>query len=207
MLDQLRRIDVGDDDGGVERRVDFLHGRDGALGFDADDDPIRLHQVLHRETFPQKLRVAHHVELHLRFAVAFNGLLDLVAGLDRHGAFIDDDLVGGHGSGDLTGDLFDETEVNGPIRQGWSGDGDEDNVGFADAFSGAGGEAKAPRSHVLFDELFEAGFVDGDPPFSEEIHFGGVVIHADDVVSDLGEASARNQTDVTRSDNSQLHVT
>src|ERR1044071_3747895 len=55
-----------------------------------------------------KARVDFDVEVHACLAVALDGLGYLVAGLDRDGALVDDDLIAGHGGGDLASDLFDE---------------------------------------------------------------------------------------------------
>ena len=56
VLDEFGGIDVGDDDGRVERRVNLLHRRDGPLRADADDHAVRLHQIADGKTFAQKFR-------------------------------------------------------------------------------------------------------------------------------------------------------
>ena len=94
VLDEFGGIDVGDDDGRVERRVNLLHRRDGPLRTDADDNAVGLHQIADGETFAQEFGIAHHIKVHLRRAIAFDGFGDLFAGLDRHGAFVHDDFVG-----------------------------------------------------------------------------------------------------------------
>src|SRR5208283_373116 len=72
VLDEFGGIDVGDDDGRVERRVNLLHHRGGTLRTDTDDNPVRFHQVADGKTFAQKFGVADHIKVHLRPAIAFN---------------------------------------------------------------------------------------------------------------------------------------
>ena len=79
VLDQFGGIDVRDDDGRVERRVNFLHRLHRPLRADADHDAVRLHQIVHRKAFAQELRVADDVKFHLRFAIALDGLGNFIA--------------------------------------------------------------------------------------------------------------------------------
>src|SRR5207237_5448383 len=62
VLDQLRRLDVGDDEGNlqrVQRRVDLLHQLDRFRIRGADDDAVGTHEVLDRRAFAEELRVRH----------------------------------------------------------------------------------------------------------------------------------------------------
>src|SRR3954447_2927978 len=65
VLDQLRGVDIRDDDRRLERLVDGFHGSHGALGAHAHDHAVGLHEIIHGETFAKELRVADHVEVHL----------------------------------------------------------------------------------------------------------------------------------------------
>ncbi len=93
VLDEFGGIDVGDDNRRVERRVNLLHGRDRPLRADADDHAVGLHQIADGKTFAEKFRIADDIKFHLRLAITLDGLGHLFAGLDRHGAFVHDDLV------------------------------------------------------------------------------------------------------------------
>jgi hypothetical protein len=56
---------------------------------------------------------------------------------------------------------------------------------------------EAVGGDVPLDELLEAWLVDGDAPGEEGVHFPLVVIHANDVVADLGEASAGDEANIS----------
>ena len=206
VFDQLGGVDVGDDDGGFERLIDFLHRGDGTGGAGADDNPIGLHQIFDGETFAEEFGVAHHVELHLGLAVALDGFGHLVAGAHGHGALVHDDLVARHGGGDVAGHDLDETQIDGAVGLRRGGHGDEDDVGVLDAFAGAGGETEAPGGDVALDHFFEARLVDGDAAGLEHLHLVGVVIDADDVVADLGKAGAGDEADVAGANDGEFHV-
>ena len=50
VLDQLRAVDVGDEDRRHERLVDLLHQVDRALALRADDDAVGIHQSRRRRS-------------------------------------------------------------------------------------------------------------------------------------------------------------
>ena len=113
MLDQFRGVDVRDDDGRIERLINFLHRRHWPLRSHADHNPVRLHQIFNREPLAQELRVAGHVEIHR----AFDGLGHLVTGLHRHRAFVHDDLVACHRRGNFPRHTFNKAQVHRPVRE------------------------------------------------------------------------------------------
>ncbi len=205
MLDQLCRVYIGDDDRRVERGEDFLHRRHWPLGAHADDDAVRFHQVFDSKAFAQKLRVADHIEIHARFAVTLDGLGHLIAGLHRHGAFVHHDLVAGQDGGDFAGDLFDKAQIHRTVGQRRGGHGDEDDVRFFDALGRAGGKAQAACRHVFLHQLFKTRLVNRNASLPQGFHFCRIAINADDLMADLGKASACNQTDVAGADECQFH--
>lgn len=200
MLDQFGGIDVRHHDGRLERSVDFLHGLNGALGLDADNDAIGLHEVLDGEAFAEKFWIADDVEFDLGLAVAGDGFGDFLTGLDGDGAFINDDFVTAHAGGNVAGDAFDESEVDGAVGLGRCGHTDKNDVGILDAFLGGSGEREAAGFDIAFDQFFEAGFVDGDAASAEHVDFGFVAIDTDHIVSNFSKASARDEAHITRSD-------
>ena len=56
------------------------------------------------------------------------------------------------------------------------------------------------------DDFFEAGLVDRDLALPERLDFALVVIDADDVVADVGEAGAGDEADITGADDGEIHV-
>ena len=206
MLDEFRGVDVGDDDGRLERGVNLAHGRDRPGRAGADHHAVRLHQVADGKPFAQKFRVADHVEFHLGGAVALDGFGNFLAGFDGHRAFVHHDLVAGHGAGDVAGHALDVAQVHRAVRLGRGGDGDEDDVGFLNAFRRALGEAEPPGGDVFPDEFFQSRFIDGNTSRLQQFDLGGVAVHADNLVTDLGKAGSRYQADVASSDDGQLHA-
>ena len=120
----------------------MFHGRDGARGADPNDHAVRAHEIIDRKTFAEEFRIADDIEFYAGLAITFDRLGDFVAGLDRDSAFIDHDLVTGHGLGDFASDLFDETQIDGAIGQRGGGDRDKNDIRFLNAFRSGSGEAK-----------------------------------------------------------------
>ena len=205
VLDQLRRIDVRHDDGGVERGINLLHRGHRPLRADANDHAVGSHQILDGKSLPQKLRVADHVEINVGFAITLDGLRHIVAGLDRHGALINHYFIAGHGAGNLARDLFDEAQIHRPVRQGRRWHGDEDHIRPLHALRRARGETQPARGGVLFYQLLQTWFVNGDAALLQDLHLGGIVIHADHPVAHLGKASTGDEANVACPDNRQLH--
>lgn len=185
---------------GAWNGVHVLHRLHRAGRTDADDDAIRLHQILDREPLAQEFRVADHVEFHLRFAVALDRLGHLVAGADRHGAFVHDNLVAGHGCRDLPGHGLDKAQIDRAVRLRRRGHGDEDHVGILDAVLGGGGKAEAAGGDVVLHQFGEARLVNGQAAGLKEFDLLRVAIDADDVMADLGETGTGDETHVASAD-------
>ena len=107
--------------------------------------------------------------------------------------------------GDLSGDLFHEGEIDAAIGLGRGGDGDEEDFAMIDALLGAGGEAEALGGDVFLHEGFQAGLINGDLAGEEGLDLAGIIVHADDVMADFGEAGACGESDITRTDDGELH--
>src|SRR5438552_18320153 len=112
MLDQFSRVDISDNDRGIEWRINLFDSGHGPLIPDADHEAVRLHQVLNREAFAQELRVADNVEIHSRLAISLDSFGHLIACFYRDGALIDHDLVARQSAGNLPGHLLDKAQIN-----------------------------------------------------------------------------------------------
>ena len=193
VLDQLGRVDVGDENGSDERLVNLLHVGQRALVVGTDDDAVGVEEVIDGAAFAEEFGVRHDAELDAGRGVAADGLLDLVAGLHGHCGLVHDHAVAelrGQALGDLAGDLFDEGKVHGAVGL-WRGrHGDEDHLAIADAFFGGGGELQAAGGHVGLHEFFQAGFEDGHLAFEEGFDLFGIVVHAGHFMTDFGEAGS-----------------
>ena len=61
------------------------------------------------------------------------------------------------------------------------------------------------RGDVAVDHFLETRLVDRDLARLERFHFAWVVIDTDDVVADIGEAGARDEADITGTDDRNIH--
>ena len=109
MLDQLGTVDVGYKNRSHEWLIHFFHQIDRMIALRADHDPIGVHQVADCASFPKKFRVADDVELCAVTIVTLDRLSHFFAGLNGHGAFIDNDAIAGQDPGNLPRDFFNET--------------------------------------------------------------------------------------------------
>ena len=92
-----------------------------------------------------------------------------------------------------------------PVRLLRSRHGDENDLRIIDAFLGAAGETQSLRGNIAVDDFLKARLVDRDFAGLQRFHFSRVVIDADDVMADVGETSAGHQTDVTGTDDGNIH--
>lgn len=56
---------------------------------------------------------------------------------------------------------------------------------------------KAASGDIAVDQLLESGLVNGNFALDELLDFFGVVVDANDVMANLGKASARDETDIS----------
>ncbi len=124
MLDQFRALGAGDDDGsgnggavglgnGIsalvvaaagERGVYLAEHIGGAFAVAADDDAVGKEKVGYGGAFTQKFGIGSDVERFRVGTVAQNDFANPFAGVDRDGAFFNDDFVLVDTAGDFAGD-------------------------------------------------------------------------------------------------------
>ena len=171
----------------------------------ANHDAVRVHQVGHRAAFAQKFGIADHVEFRAMPVIAFDGLAHLFAGFDGHRALVHDHAITRQDAGDLPRDFFDKAEIDAAVRLLRSRHGDEDNLRVLDAILNAAGEAKPLRRHISVNDFLQSGFIDGHLARPEGLYFSWIVIHADDVMANVGKAGAGDETDITGADDGNIH--
>ena len=81
MLNQFRRVDVGNDNGRPEWFIYLFHRRYWASALRTDHDAIRMHEIGNGEPFPQKFRIADNIEINLSLLIAANSFFHFVASL------------------------------------------------------------------------------------------------------------------------------
>ena len=84
-------------------------------------------------------------------------------------------------------------------------DGDEDGVRFGDRVGQIGREGEAAAPHVALDETVEPGLEDRHDAAVERLDLARVLVDADDVVSEVGEAGAGYEPDIARPDHDNTH--
>ena len=115
----------------------------GGFAVGADDDAVGMEEVLDGGAFAQELGVGDHVEEAAGDAVALDGAADPLVGVDRDGAFFDDDLVAGQGRGRSRRRRLRRRRDRRRRFALRSADGDEDGFAFLDGGVEVGGEAEA----------------------------------------------------------------
>ena len=205
VLDPLRGLDVGDHDRhatGAEWRVDIEHDVGGALVAAADDQAVRAHEVLDGRALAQELGVADHGER----VPAADDLFDHSAGADRHGALGDDCLVAVEPSTDCLSHLAHVAEIGRAVLAGRRADGDEDSRRGFKSRPQVGRETQASGFLVLGDQGRQARLVDWNPARLQLGDLRLILVDADDVHAEVGEACTRDQADVAGADDADSHA-
>src|SRR5712671_414119 len=118
------------------RTVDFLHHRDGTRRFRSNHDTIGVKKISNRRSFPEKLRVRHHVKVQAVNAVNGEMLPETLCGLHRDGALFDDQSISMRCRGNRARDGFNCAEIRFTVLQWWSADTDENCASLLDGFRG-----------------------------------------------------------------------
>ena len=103
------------------------------------------------------------------------------------------------------GHAVDVLQVGGAIRQRRSADRDEDHIAGIDRRGAIGRELKTTGATIAEHHLLEARLEDRHDAVVEARDPLGVDVDAEDVVSDLREAGARNEADVSGSEDRDVH--
>ena len=110
----------------------------------------------------------------------------------------------------MTADRFGDGQhvrkVGRAVLFGRRANGDELEQAVADALFGVGRELQPTFVEVALDHDVETRLVDGDLARLQACHLAGVDIDADDMIAGLGKAGARDQADVTRTEDCNFHA-
>ena len=175
----------------------------------ADDDTVRLHEVGERGAFLEKFRIRNDIELDVR-AARLERAVDLRAHLvgspDRDGRLRDHDAVLRDVASDRLGHGEHVFEISRAVLVGRRADRDELEQAVLDAFGRVGREVEAPGREVLLQQLIESRLIDRRLAALEHLDLPLVDVHAQDVVTDLGETSAGDQSHVTGAEDGETHM-
>ena len=207
MLYQLRAVHIGHHDWSHERLINLFHEGQRAIAIRSDNDSIRIHQVGDRASFPEKLRIADYIEIDACLVISPDCFRHLFPGFDWYGALVDDDAIFFQHLSDFARDTFDVGEVHAAVWLRGRGNCDENNLRMVNAVFDAGRKAQSACGNVALNQFLETGLVDRYLPTPQAINFFLVVVYADDIVADIGQASAGHKTDISRANNTDIHIT
>ena len=142
-----------------ERSVDVAQDCAGSLAIGTDDDAIRVQEVSDGGTLAEELGVRDDVKEMALDAITLQRAADPLIGIDRYGALLDDDLIGGQRTGDLAGDCLHVGEIGIAGLALRCTDRDEDRVGLPCGLGKVGGETDA-RIAILSEQLREVMLMD-----------------------------------------------
>src|SRR5262249_41514185 len=121
------------------------------------------------------------------------------------GGLVDDDFVAIHGASDLRGHRLYMGEIGLARVLGRRAHRDEDHVGVTDTHGQVAGEAEAAIPGVTENHLLEPGLVDGHAPRLEGGDLVLVLVHADDVVAEIGKHRPRDEPHISGADDANVH--
>jgi hypothetical protein len=85
-------------------------------------------------------------------------------------------------------------------------DGNEQDFGTLQRIGQARGEEETLVLRVALDQRFEARLIDGHHAGAQQLHAAWIAVHADDLVSQLGQTAGGHQPHIPCSDHGNFHV-
>ncbi|ABA49950.1 hypothetical protein BURPS1710b_2989 [Burkholderia pseudomallei 1710b] len=200
----------------VERRVELLHllagDRARRVVVDADDDPVRPHEIVDGRALLQELGIRHDREAMLgaaREAARGKRLVDhrahALRGADRHRRFVDDHLVARHVAADVARGLEHVLQVRRAVLVGRRADRDELNLAVRDARLDVRRERDAAGGARARDDFLQTRLVNRHAAVVQDVDLAGIDVETEHVVADLGETRAGDEAHITRADDGDLH--
>ncbi len=193
----------------AERAVALPHQAADLVGVGADHDARPPAEVIDGRPFLEKFRVGTDIEGLLGATLGQglrDGLTNPVGGAHRHGGLVDDDLVALHVLTDGARHAQHIVQVGAAILVRGRADGDELQGGKGHGQGRIGGEVQTAGLDVAGDQGFQARLVDRDVALFQTRDLVLVDVHADHVVSCVGQTGACHQADVARSKDGDIHA-
>ncbi len=126
-------------------------------------------------------------------------------GADRHGRLVDDHLEARHVAADVACGFEHILQVGRAVLVRRRADGDELDLAVRDARLDIGREAQAPCRAVARDDVQQPRFVNRHPAVVQDVDLALIDVETEDVVTDLREAGARDETDIAGADDGDFH--
>ena len=171
-----------------QRAVHFGHHLFRAVGFHADDNTVRAHEIIDRGPFAQKFRVGGDVKFGLWIGLR-NHRLNLAVGAHRNGGFGDDHGVAGHAHGHFGGGGHDISQVSMPIAApGWCAHGNENCTCTINRGRQIICKGQPASRHILCHQRIKARLVNRHFALVQHFQFGQIFIDANNIMSKVGKA-------------------
>ncbi len=175
----------------------------------ADDDPVRLHEVLDGRAFFQELRVRDHIELHARATPGqrrLQFLANLVGSSYRYGGFRHDHAVAGHvrSYGARGREYIAQVRRTILVWRGTYGYELEKSVFYTPRRVRR--EFQTAGLRIALDESVEARFVNRDLAAAKALNLARVHIDANHVIARVSETSSSDEAYITRAENRNAHL-
>jgi hypothetical protein len=188
-----------------QRAVDIAKHLAGALVRGADHDAIRKLEIADRGALAQEFRIGGDLDIGRRISFA-NQAFDFVAGADRHGRFGDHHGEAGKHRGDLARGGVDIAQIGMAIAAPrWRSDRDEHGVGLGDRRGEISGKIQPPGLDVGVNQRIETRFENRDFTAAQASDLVAVLVHAGDLVAEIGKAGAGNQPHIARANHGDAH--
>jgi hypothetical protein len=166
------------------------------------------HEIVDRGAFLQELGIADDRKIDAD-APPLELRLDrrphLVGGADGYGALVDDDLEVDHVRPDVARRGEHMLQVGRAVLVRRRAHADEQQRAMTDGGRNVGRELQATDVGVATHQRVQAGLVDRDPSFVEDLDLVGVDVDANDVIAHFCKAGAGDETNVSRANDGDLH--
>src|SRR5690606_8512924 len=160
-------------------------------------DPVRAHEVAHGPALAQELGVGGD----RRGAAESGDPLGEPGDRPRgDGRLHDEDRCVRHDRRQLVDDAFDVVQIGPPVRTGWSGQAQEDELGTSGRFRVVAMESQAAARPSLSQQPVETDLVDRHAPRFEGGELSLVSLGHPNPMTEMGEAGAGDQADISSSD-------
>ena len=193
----------------VERRVELAQLLLRGLVFHPHHDAVGLHEITHRHAFRQEFRVRGHAEGNVLAALVQRVLYRLahpVAGAHRNGGFHHYQQGLHQVAPYFGGHRQHVREIGRAILIRRRTHGDHQYLGVIHRLFHRGGEFQPARLGVVPQHIFQAGLVNGALARLQALDAFLVDVHAQNLVADVRQASAADQSHITAADNRNSHV-
>ena len=200
MFDEFGAVNISHQDRRHKRLINLLYEIDGVFALCSDDNAIRTHQIRYCTAFAQKFGVADHIEVSAMAVVSFDRFGHFLARFHGHCALVNYHTIISQNSRDFSRNFFKKTQIDIAIGLLRSRHGDEDDLRVVYSLLNAAGETQPTRRDVTVNNLFKPRFINWDLAGLELFDLLRVVVDANDIMADIGEAGARHQANVTGTD-------